>query len=523
MALGIVAALVAAACGGSDDDDDTSDATTDAGTETTVADDPTTTVASSQPTGGDDDTTTTDADAPATTAAPVDVASRFTGNDAFCVAGAAPAEAPADVDAGITSTAIQVAHVRNKLEDLVSIGFASDLGDQNDFAQTFVDVINDECGGIHGRQLELVNVEVPVLGFAPDADAVYQEACITIAEEQHAVVAWSNSGVGNPLGACLTGQNETIFLATYDFGASDFERSNGRLFTVTHAPADILTYAVRELADELAGKTIGVVFDDGDPNPEIIEQGLLDAMDAVGLEPARVDVIPCPNGPPCNEGLIASVQGMRDAGVDAMFVLLDGISMSGYMAELVTQGAEPGSIQFYGTSFLAQDSELLAGKLIEFGGQGAGELYDGAVIIGSNQEGDYRAADYQPDAFFEMCNATYADHSSAAGAPFDPSASDDEARFASNVSGHCAFVRMLARSIEAAGPNPTRDDIAAAVAALGDVQLGSGTPASFTPGKPTAPDAIVRNVFEYPCSVPVENSVGHCVRFDSDFLPIPEG
>jgi hypothetical protein len=384
-------------------------------------------------------------------------------------------------------------------------------------------VINEECGGINGRQLELMNVEVPVAGFADDADAQYQQACITVAEEAHSVVAWSNSGVGNPLGSCLTSQNDTVFLGTYDFGASDFEDSDGRLFTVSHAPADILTYAVRELKDDLAGKTVGVVFDDTDPNPEIIEEGLLKAMDDAGIEPARVDVIPCPNGPPCNEGVIESAQGMVDEGVDAMFVLLDGISMSGYLTELLTQGAEPGSIQFYGTSFLAQDSELLAGKIIEFGGEAVGALYDGAIFISSNKEGDHRADGYEPDQFSQMCNDTYAEYSAAGGASFDPTTSDDEARFFNNVVGHCAFVRMTARAIEGAGPNPTRADIAAAIAALGPVELAGGTPASFTDGKPTAPDVIVRNVFEYPCSIPVENEMGHCMRFDSDFLSIPEG
>lgn len=459
-----------------------------------------------------------------TTAGPSAVEnSRFTGNDAFCTPGEAPAEAPQDVEDGITAEEIVIGHVRLQIEDLADIGFALDLGDQNDFAETFVRIVNEQCGGIGGRQLRLVNVEIPVPGFAPDADALHQQACITLAEEERAVATYSNSGAGNPIASCLTGANDVMFLGTYDLSASDYEQSEGRAFAVTHAPTDILAYLVREVADELEGRTIGVVYDDSGPNPEIVEQGLLQTMSDLGLEPARVDLLPCPDGPPCSEGVIPSVQGMIETGVDVIFPLLDTVSLPTYMAELVTQGVEPGQIQFYNSSFQAQDSELVGGKIIEFAGEDAGALYDGAVIIGGSLEGVQRRDGFEPDPFDAMCNAAYAEFSTRTAAEFDPLVSDDEARLHNSVAGHCAFVRMLARAIEAAGPNPTRADIAAALATMGEVDLAGGSPGTFAEGKPTAPDAIVRNVFHFPCELPVENNVGHCLQAESDFLPVPEG
>jgi hypothetical protein len=468
--------------------------------------------------GGDDaadDTTASDAPAPVED-------SRFTGDDAFCApAEGEPAEAPTASDDGITADSITLTHVRLMLEDLEEIGFAVDLGDQNAYAQAFVDIVNDECGGINGRQIDLQNVEVPVPGFAPDADAVAQQACITIAEEQRSVAAWSNSGVGVPLASCLTGPNDVIFATTYDLSATDFEESDGRLFSVSHSPTDILRYAAQELAGDLEGHTIGIVHGDTDPDPQVAEEGLVQTLEDEGLNVARVDTIGCPDGPPCTEGLIESVQGMLADGVDVMFPLLDTTSLPGYLAEMVTQGAEPGDIQFYNTSFLAQDSELVTGKIIEFGGEDAGNLYDGAEFISGAQSGQQREADFTPDPFTQMCNEAYAE---ATGEPvLDPTAGDDEARFYSSVSGHCAFVRMLARAIEAAGPNPSREDIAAAMGNLGDVDLGEGAPGSFTPDKPTAPDAITRLVFEYPCQIETDTETGHCVQSEGDYLPIPEG
>lgn len=468
--------------------------------------------------GGDDaasDTTTSDAPAP------VDE-SRFTGTDAFCTpAEGEPAEAPTASDDGITADTISLAQVRLMLEDLEEIGFAVDLGDQNAYAQAFVDIVNDECGGINGRQIALENVEIPVPGFAPDAEAVAQQACITIAEEQRAVAAWSNSGVGVPLAGCLTGPNDVIFATTYDLSATDFEESDGRLFSVSHSPTDILRYAALELAPDLEGKRIGIVYDDTDPNPQIAEEGLVQTLEDQGLDVVRVDTLGCPDGPPCSEGLIESAQGMLADEVDVMFPLLDTVTMPSYLAELVTQGAEPGDIQFYNTSFQASDSELVTGKIIEFGGEDAGALYDGAIFISGAQSGQQREDDFTPDPFTQMCNEAFAE---VTGQPvYDPQAGDDEARFYSSVSGHCAFVRMLARAIEAAGVNPTRAEIAAALGNLGDVDLGEGAPGSFTPGKPTAPDAITRLVFEYPCQIETDTETGHCVQSEGDFLPIPEG
>ncbi len=472
--------------------------------------------------GGDEDAS---GDATATSApAPVED-SRFTGTDGFCAtADEEPAEAPTASDDGITADSITLTHVRLQLEDLEDIGFAVDLGDQNDYAQTFVDVINDECGGINGRQIDLETVEVPVPGFAPDADAQAQQACITIAEEQRSVAAWSNSGVGVPLASCLTGPNDVIFLTTYDLSATDFEESEGRLFSVSHSPTDILRYAALELGPDLEGKRIGIVHGDTDPDPQVAEEGLVQTLEDQGLDVVRVDTIGCPDGPPCTEGLRESAQGMLADEVDVMFPLLDTTSLPGYLAELVTQGAEPGDIQFYNTSFLAQDSELVTGKIVEFGGEDAAALYNGAILISGAQSGQQREDSFEPDPFSQMCNEVYAENSAEAdGTVFDPTAGDDEARFYSSVSGHCAMVRMLARAIEAAGPNPSREEIAAALGNLGDVDLGEGAPGSLTPDKPTAPDAITRLKFEFPCEIEADTEQGHCVQSEGDFLPIPEG
>ena len=492
--------LIIASCGS-----DTDNGSTATAAETTLQVDTT-------PAATDVETTSTDAPLPT---------SRFIGNDAFCTPSTdAAAETPTVTDAGITADSISITNVRLRLEDLTQIGFGFDNGDTADQAETFVNIINDVCGGINGRKLVLTTVESSPLAEDPGLEA--QQNCTTIAEDESAVAAFSFTGVGDPLASCLTAAHDVIFLTTYDLADSSFEAADGRLFSVNHSPTNILTYAVRELADELAGKKVGVVYGDADPDPQVVDEGLLQEMEAAGIDVVRADVIGCGGGPQCADGIIPSVQGMVADGVEVIFPLLNTLSLPGYLSEMVIQGVQPGQIQFVNTSFLAQDSELVTGKMVEFGGAEAGALYNGAILISGSRAGEHRLPDFEPDPFAVMCNNAYVENSTKVTTPYD-FLNDDDNRRASSVASNCSGIRLLARAIEAAGPNPTRADIAAALGDLGEVDSGEGIPSSFTPGKFTAPDAIVRETFHFPCPMPTTNTVGNCILPDSDYLPIPKG
>ncbi|SEF11875.1 ABC-type branched-chain amino acid transport system, substrate-binding protein [Jiangella alba] len=445
--------------------------------------------------------------------------SRFTGTEAFCTADTGDHQ-PEEVEPGITADSVVLTNVRLRLEDLVEVGFAEDVGDTADQVETFVRIVNEECGGINGRLIELNTVEIAVPGFgATDPQVEAQQACTSIAKDQHALGAFSFTGVGNPLAGCLTGPNDVIYVTTYDLSAQDFAAADGMLYSVNHSPADILTYAARELAGELEGRPIGVVYTDTEPNPQVVQEGLVAELERLGLEVARVDAIGCDAGN-CTDGLIESVQGMRADGVEVVFPLLDTITMPTYLGEMVTQGFQPGDVEFVNTSFQAQDSELVTGKIVQFAGEAAAALYDGATIVSGSRAGEHRLDDFVPDPFVEMCNRVYAEYSDVIDAPYDLLDDADNLR-ASNVASSCSGVRLFARAIEAAGENPTRQDVAAVLAGFGDFDHGESLPASFGPGKPTGPDAIVVERFHYPCPAEFGSDSAHCIVPETDFLPLP--
>jgi hypothetical protein len=451
----------------------------------------------------------------------VDRSSRFAKADTFCEP--APADenpTPEATDDGITEDSISITHIRVTLEDLEGIGFAIPLGDQADQAERFVNIINERCGGIHGRRLDLHTVEAPPLaGEGQDPAALAQAACIEATEDNKSVFAYSGSGWGGQGGAsCVTSDHDTIYITTYTISPDDLASADNRLYSTALSPADGLRYAAKVLYEDGAfeGKKIGIVMADSTGEEQIVQTGLIDTLEELGVPPTRVDVIGCQGGNSCTQGVIESVNGMIADGVDVMFPLLNVISLPGYLSEMVEQGVQPGQIQFYNTDYNAQSGDLVSSKVVAFGGEKAGALYNNTVIISSGQTGAFRMPGFEPGEFGEMCNREYQE---AGGETYE--ADDPETNSAYGATGgSCNFIRIIARAIDAAGPNPTREDLAAAVENLGALD-GGEVPPSFAPGKYTSPNALFKLRWRYPCPPDKKPYDGMCILPESDAFPFP--
>jgi hypothetical protein len=499
----VVAALLGAGCGGGDDDDSAEpDDTEESGDD--------------EPAGELPEGEIPDIE--------VDRTSRFSQLDSFCEpATEEPAEAPEATDDGITEDSISITHIRVTLEDLEGLGFAIPIGDPKDQAERFVGIVNDRCGGINGRQLDLSLAEAPpVAPSGQDPSAIAQAACIEATEDNEAVFAFSGSGWGGQGGAgCVSGDHDTVYLTTYNITGDDLAGAENRLYSMALSSTDGLEYLARTLHAQglLDGKTIGIVMPDSPGDPEIVEQGLIDTLDDLGVEIARVDAIGCGGGNQCNTGVIESVQGMIAAGVDAMFPLLNVISLPGYLSEMVTQGVQPGQVQFFQSGYNAQSGDLVSSKVIEFGGEEAGALYNGTVIVDAGATGAFRLPGYEPSEYSEMCNREYQE---AGGDTYTADDPETNSAYGATV-GMCTFIRIISRAVEAAGPNPTRADLAAAVEGLGGIDLAGGV-GSFGPGKYTAPNQLNMMRFHYPCDEDMlPFGPGMCILPEGDPFPIPTG
>ena len=444
----------------------------------------------------------------------------FTQIDALCLPHPA-AENRVATDPGIEADSITLVHLRSRLEDLIGFGFAVPVGDPAEMFETFAAVINEQCGGIRGRMIDLRTIEFTVMGATVDADR--NAACIQATEDFNGVILLNSSGLQGSANLCIVEDHQTAFISTQGQSEEFMARGKDLLVSLSPTLEESLRFLARDLIAKgaLEGRTIGVAAPDTPGQYEATQTGLVEELEAAGIEVAVFDVIGCGGQVSCTEGLSESVQRLRDAGVDVFFNVLNILSAPSYIAEMVAQGFEPGDVQFYASDFNSQAGELVTSKIVAFGGQAAGDLYNGAIIVDDANTGAYRLDGYEPLAYNEMCNDVYGANSPS-GANHESVDRSSGSSAYGMVATVCDIVRIAARAVYDAGDNPTRQDIYAAMADLGPIDSNEMLPFSIRPGKTQAPDAIHTLVFESPCTKDAPfGAEGICVYPIDDYRPAP--
>ena len=420
--------------------------------------------------------------------------------DEFCRAHD-PAPNRVDTDKGITADSISIVHIRSKLEDFAAIGFGTDVGDPAEMFETFVAVVNEQCGGVRGRTIDLHTIHVNVLGAQLDEER--NAACIEAIEDQDAVIVVNSSGFQGSATLCIVEAHETAFITVQPQPEEFMRRSNDLLVTNTLTAEESLGWLALDLIarGELDGKTVGVAAPDTPGQYEAVEAGLVNVLRENGVNVAVFDTIGCGGTIYCAEGTPESVTRLRSEGVDVFFNVLNTISAPVYIAEMDKQGFEPGDVQFYASDFNSQAAEIVNQKVVQSGGETAGALYHGAIILDARDTGAYNLDGYEPPAFNEMCNDTYGANSPSGANHESEHRYDGNSRYGM-ASSVCVIMRTALRAIHDAGDNPTRADIHATLANLGPIDSNEMHPASLRPGKTRTPDVIHNLVFEFPCTRP---------------------
>ena len=442
--------------------------------------------------------------------------------DAFCHAHD-PAPDRVATDTGIEADSISLVHLRSKLEDFASMGFAVPVGNVAEMFDTFTAVVNEQCGGVRGRMIEMHTIELEVLGATVDEDR--NAACIQAIEDYQGVILLNSSGFQGSANLCIVEEKQTAFISTQGQSEEFMRRGENRLISVSPTLEESVRWLAADLADrgQLDGKTIGIAAPDTPGQYEAVEAGLVDTLNSKGIDVAVFDVIGCGGSTFCVEGVVESVQRMRSAGIDVFFNVLNVVSTPGYIVEMHNQGFAPGDVQFYASDFNAHAGELVSSKVVAFGGEAAGNLYNGALIIDDADTGVYRLEGYEPRPFNEMCNDTYGANN-ASGANHENSDRLDGSGSSAYgmVATVCNLMRTALRAIYEAGDNPTRADIYTTLANLGPIDSNEMLPMTLRPGKTQAPDAIHTMRFEYPCTKPSpfgEENI--CIYPIDEYRPAP--
>ncbi len=442
----------------------------------------------------------------------------FTRHDTFCLPHE-PAADRVDTDNGITADSIKVGHIRSRLEDLADLGFAVPVGDPKEIFEVFIDYINEECGGIRGRILDLGYTEADVLGS--DVDGSRNTACLAMTEDHQSVIVMNSTGYQGTANLCLVEEQETIFISTQGQTEEFMERSNDRLLSLSPTLEESLNFMVVDLLARgwLDGLTLGVAAPNTPGQVEAVQQGLVDPLNEEGFD-VVFDVIDCGGGTICFGGVTESVTNMLDAGVNGFFNVLNVVSAPGYIGEMASQGYQPGDVSFFASDFNSQASELVSGQIAN--NVAAGNLYNGATVIDFRTTGEYRDPAFEPNPIADTCNKLYSENSPS-GAGHDWRTVGDSAY--GMVGSVCGIVRIMARGLYDAGENPTLADVHEAITNLGPVDNNAMSPASIRPGKTQMADAVQTLDFMFPCDqpLPFERRSGDpvCLTGRNDFRPSP--
>lgn len=441
----------------------------------------------------------------------------FTQVDTFCLAHD-PATDRIATDEGITADFIRIGHIRSRLEEAEAAGFAVPLGKPKEMFEVFIDHINNECGGIRGRKLDLGYAEAALI---IDADTSRNKACLAMTEDHKSVVVMNSTGFQGTANLCLTEEQETIFISTQGQTEEFMERSNDLLVSSSPTLEESLRFMVQDLTESgaLDGLTLGVAAPNTPGQIEAVTTGLIAELKTAGFD-VIFDVIDCGGSELCFGGVGESVANMRSAGVNGFFNVLNIISAPGYIGEMARQGFLPGEVQFFASDFNSQTSEIVASQIAV--DEAAGNLYNGATIFDYRTTGDHRDPNFQPNPFLASCNELYSANSPTNESHQWQTTGSSAYEMVGIV---CAIVRVMARALYDAGDNPTIADVRAALVGLGPVDNNTLTPASIRPGKTQLADVIQTLDFTFPCESPrafeLRNGGFICIDGRNDFRLAP--
>ena len=424
----------------------------------------------------------------------LDRTSRFSGLDSFCRMGSAdPIDAPTPVEAGITAESIVIAQIDTRLNELVKVGFGVPVGDPGAMVAAFVDVVNEACGGINGRSLELRTIGVSALGGGDlDIDTLREAACLEAVEIHEAVVVLAATPIPGTAAGCLTRRHRVSHLAVRGISDLDLIQGQGLLHSIEVGDRTGLSLALGAAIDRglLVGATIGVVIPDSPQRSDDLMAAVDHALAEVDMTSNRYQ-IGCEGTTTCQVGLDTAVAAMVADGVDVVVPLVDMTSLPWLILEMLEQ--QMPRPQFVLSGLDGQGLDAVASRIAEFGGPTAGAYYDGALVVDGSATGAQRLDDAERRPFDRLCVEAWAEVEGVA-VPTVESAADDVHR---TVVEACSLVRWVARAVEAAGPDPSRLALQVALAGVGPIDVPDMRPTTVD-GRRWRTVQVRR--YEYPCA-----------------------
>ena len=408
---------------------------------------------------------------------------------------------------GITEKSVSIVNIKTSKDELKTFGFENFDGDTSEIFSTFIKILNEECGGFHGRKIELEEITTfPLEAFDIDTSTLGTIACLNATKDIPSVIVVDISQFSGPLEDCVVNEQKTALITTKVSSNRNVISSDNRLLIDSFSSEQALSLMLL-LAEEqglLTDKSIAVVADDSLGNYESVITGLVEPLRELNYK-AEFHLINCEGGIFCNTGIDRVIDSFLENPPDVVFPTLNPFSLPELLTQMISNGVQkPQIIQ---SAFNHQDDEQSTNHIFNYGGRQASEYYDGTIIFSHPYVENQRIFEGQFSPFEEMCIEEYSRVSDLDQHLVEP-------RRSKMVLKICSITRYIARTLFDAGVNPSRRKIHETLSTLGPVESPGFSFGSFTLEKQTRPSKIQHMEYKFPCSISKEaegNNYSGCI------------
>ena len=398
---------------------------------------------------------------------------------------------------GITENSVSIVNIKTSNDELKAFSFEDFSGDTSEIFSVFVSILNEECGGFHGRKIDLQEIiTFPLEAFDIDTPTFSTIACLNATKDIPSVIVIDISQFSGPLENCIVNEQKTALVTTKVLSDPNAISSDNRLlidsFSAKQAFSLMLVFA--EEKGLLTNKSIAIVADDSLGNFESVITGLLEPLRELNYDP-EFHFLNCEGGIFCNVGIESIIDAFIENPPDVLFPTLNPLSLPELLTQM-TSNAIP-KPQIIQSAFNQQDDERSTNHIFNYGGSEVASYYDGTIIFSHPYVENLRIFESQFSPFEEMCIEEYSRVSDLDQHLIDP-------RRTETIFKICSITRYIARALYDAGVNPNRRRVHESLSSLGSVDSPGLSFGSFNLEKPTRPSSIQHMEYQFPCVISEE-------------------
>ena len=395
---------------------------------------------------------------------------------------------------GITENSVSIVNIKTSNDELKALSFEDFSGDTSEIFSVFIKILNEECGGFHGRKIDFQEITTfPLEAFDIDTPTLSTIACLNATKDIPSVIVIDISQFSGPLENCIVNEQKTALVTTKVSSDQNAISSDNRLlidsFTAKQAFSLMLMFA--EEKGLLTNRSIAIVADDSLGNFESVVTELLEPLRELNYDP-EFHFLDCEGGIFCNIGIEKTIDAFIENPPDVLFPTLNPVSLPELLTQM-TSNAIP-KPQIIQSAFNQQDDERSTNHIFNYGGSEVASYYDGTIIFSHPYVVNQRIFESQFSPFEEMCIEEYSRVSDLDQHLIDPRRSE-------TVFKICSITRYIARALYDAGVNPNRRRIHESLSSLGPVDSPGLSFGSFTLEKPTRPSSIQHMEYQFPCVI----------------------